>query len=38
MLYRRYLLHYHLVRDSIAAVAAIGTALFFSYVILHARF
>jgi hypothetical protein len=38
MLYRSYLLHYRLVRETITAVVTIGTALLFSYLILHARF
>lgn len=38
MLYRRYFLHYRLIREAITAVATIGTALLFSYLILQARF
>ena len=38
MLYRMYLLHYRLVRETITAIITIGTALLFSYLILQARF
>jgi hypothetical protein len=38
MLYRKYYLHYRLVRETITAIATIGTALLFSYLILQARF
>jgi hypothetical protein len=38
MLYRKYLLHYRLIHEAITAVATIGTALLFSYLILQARF
>ncbi len=38
MLYRRYFLHYRLIREAITAVATIGTALLFSYLILQSRF
>ena len=38
MLYRKYLLHYHLVRETVTAIVTIGTALLFSYLILQARF
>jgi hypothetical protein len=38
VLYRRYLLHYRLVRETVTAIVTIGTALLFSYLILQARF
>ena len=38
MLYRRYFLHYRLVRETVTAIVTIGTALLFSYLILQARF
>lgn len=38
MLYRKYLLHYRLVRETITAIVMIGTALLFSYLILQVRF
>jgi hypothetical protein len=38
MLYRKYFLHYKLVREALTAVATIGTALLFSYLILQAHF
>lgn len=37
MIRRIYFLHYRLVNDAIATVAAIGTALLLSYLILWAR-
>ena len=38
VLYRRYLLHYRLVRETVTAIVTIGAALLFSYLILQARF
>ena len=38
MLFRRYFLHYRLIREAITAVATIGAALLFSYLILQRRF
>lgn len=38
MLFRRYFLHYRLIREAVIAVATIGTALLFSYLILQGRF
>jgi putative flippase GtrA len=37
MTYRKYLLHYHSIQQSLAVVVAIGTALLFSYLLLQAR-
>jgi hypothetical protein len=36
MVVRSYYLHYRLIREAITAVATIGAALFFSYLILKA--
>jgi len=36
MLIRSYFLHYRLIREAITAVAMVGTALLFSYLILQA--
>jgi hypothetical protein len=38
MLYRGYFLHYRLIRETVTAIATIGTALLFSYLILQGRF
>lgn len=37
MIHRKFFLHYRVVRETITAVVAIGTALLFSYLILWAR-
>jgi hypothetical protein len=37
MIHRTYFLHYRVVREAIATVVTIGTALLFSYLILWAR-
>jgi hypothetical protein len=36
MLFRSYFLHYRLIRDAITAIATVGAALLFSYLILQA--
>lgn len=36
MLLRSYFLHYRLIREVITAIATVGTALLFSYLILQA--
>jgi hypothetical protein len=36
MLFRTYFLHYRLIREAITAVATVGAALLFSYLILQA--
>ena len=36
MLFRSYFLHYRLIREAITAVATVGAALLFSYLILQA--
>ena len=36
MLFRRYFLHYRLIREAITVVATAGAALLFSYLILQA--
>jgi hypothetical protein len=38
MLYRKYFLHYHLIRETATVIATVGTALLFSYLILQTRF
>jgi hypothetical protein len=38
MPFRRYFLHYHLIREAVTAAVAIGTALLFGYLIVYARF
>jgi hypothetical protein len=38
MLHRKYFLHYRLIHETITAVATVGMALLFSYLILQARF
>jgi hypothetical protein len=38
VLYRQYLLHYRLVRESVTVVVTIGIALLFSYLIVQGRF
>jgi hypothetical protein len=36
MLFRSYFMHYRLIRETITAIATVGAALLFSYLILQA--
>jgi hypothetical protein len=38
MFYRKYLLHYQLIRETTIAIATVGAALLFSYLILQTQF
>jgi len=38
MVSRRYFLHYRVIREAVTVTVTIGTAVFFSYLILNVRF